>query len=139
MCSLEKPSSLGDRLPPPRCSAMPREADHAEPSTSVHLPGAAIASFLWIATPCRSRALGAAVRDALARDRSLATGAGHPVCGECLQRILLEREHVLGDYAIRPFAGLGLGIELLVGEAHERTDEPRALCQPLRDQPLHRR
>jgi len=55
------------------------------------------------------------------------------------QRVLLHHEHVLSHGPISPLAGRRLRVELLVGQPDERADEPRPFCEPLDDEPLHRR
>ncbi len=56
-----------------------------------------------------------------------------------LERILVEVDDMLGDALIRPSAGSGLSVELLVIHPDEGGDEPRASHQPLGHQALHRR
>src|SRR5262245_24915536 len=70
---------------------------------------------------------------------SAGVGPARAIGGDRLQGVLLEREHVLGHDPIGPLARGRLAVELLVGQADQRADEPGSLRQPLGDEALQRR
>jgi hypothetical protein len=68
----------------------------------------------------------------------LVRAARGPITGHRGEAVLLEGEHVFRDNAVCPFAGLGLPIELLIGQPDQRSDESGALDEPLGGEAFHR-